>query len=54
MKKKEIKNLAASVRARLYNIAKQTGREFDAVVLQYFQERFLYKTVYCAYFRQFP
>jgi predicted nucleotidyltransferase component of viral defense system len=43
MKKKEIKNLAASVRARLYNIAKQTGREFDAVVLQYFQERFLYR-----------
>jgi predicted nucleotidyltransferase component of viral defense system len=43
MKKKEIKNLAASVRARLYNIAKQAGREFDAVVLQYFQERFLYR-----------
>ena len=43
MKKKEIKNLTASVRARLYNIAKQTGREFDAVVLQYFQERFLYR-----------
>jgi predicted nucleotidyltransferase component of viral defense system len=43
MKKKEIKNLSASVRARLYNIAKQTGREFDALVLQYFQERFLYR-----------
>jgi hypothetical protein len=25
------------------DIAKQTGREFEAVVLQYFQERFLYR-----------
>jgi predicted nucleotidyltransferase component of viral defense system len=43
MKKKKIKNIPVSVRARLYNRAKQTGREFDAVVLQYFQERFLYR-----------
>lgn len=43
MKEKEIKDLSASVRARLYNTAKQNGIEFDAVVLQYFQERFLYR-----------
>lgn len=40
---KEIKNLGASVRARLLNIAKQTNRDFNAVLLQYFQERFLYR-----------
>jgi predicted nucleotidyltransferase component of viral defense system len=38
---KEIKNLGASVRARLLNIAKETNRDFNAVLLQYFQERFL-------------
>ena len=42
-KVKEIKNLGASVRARLLNIAKQTNRDFNAVLLQYFQERFLYR-----------
>jgi len=43
MKKREIKNLGASVRARLTNIAKETKRDFDAILLQYFQERFLYR-----------
>jgi predicted nucleotidyltransferase component of viral defense system len=43
MKKKEIKNLGASIRARLTNIARETKRDFDAILLQYFQERFLYK-----------
>lgn len=40
---KEIKNLGASVKARLLNIAKQTNRDFNAVLLQYFQKRFLYR-----------
>jgi predicted nucleotidyltransferase component of viral defense system len=40
---KQIKNLTASVKARLLNIAKQTNRDFNAVLLQYFQERFLYR-----------
>jgi predicted nucleotidyltransferase component of viral defense system len=40
---KEVKDLGASVRARLLNIAKQTNRDFNAVLLQYFQERFLYR-----------
>lgn len=43
MKKKEIKNLGASIRARLTNIARETKRNFDALLLQYFQERFLYR-----------
>jgi len=43
MKKREIKNLGASIRARLTNIARETKRDFDAILLQYFQERFLYR-----------
>jgi predicted nucleotidyltransferase component of viral defense system len=43
MEKREIKNLGTSIRARLTNIAKETKRDFDAILLQYFQERFLYR-----------
>jgi predicted nucleotidyltransferase component of viral defense system len=43
MVKKEIKNMAESVRAKLKNISRETKRDFDAVLLQYFQERFLYR-----------
>src|SRR4030043_2364222 len=43
MEKREIKNLGASIRARLTNIAKETKRDFDAILLQYFQESFLYR-----------
>jgi hypothetical protein len=35
--------VGASVRARLLNLAKKTGRDFDALLLQYCQERFLYR-----------
>jgi hypothetical protein len=44
--KTPVKNIAASVRARLLNIAKKSGRDFDAVMLQYMQERFLYGHVF--------
>ncbi len=41
--KKDIKNIQASIRAKLQNKAKETNRPF-AEVLQYFGiERFLYK-----------
>ena len=40
---KEIKNIAASVKERLRNISIQSGREFQSVVSQYVQERFLYR-----------
>lgn len=43
MAQKQIKDLAASVRARLYNLSKSKGLEFDSVLLQYFQERLLYR-----------
>ncbi len=40
---KATKDIAASVRARLLNIARSNGRDFDALLLQYMQERFLYR-----------
>lgn len=46
-------NIAASVRARLYNLAKEYGRDFNAVVLQYFQERFLYRLSQSAHRQKF-
>jgi len=36
-------NSTASVRARLRNIARESKRDFNAVLLQYFQERLLYR-----------
>lgn len=41
--KREIKNKAASVRAKLMNIARAENIDFDALLLRYFQERFLYR-----------
>jgi len=43
MGRKETKDIPASVRTKLKNIAVSSGRDFDAVLLQYFQERFLYR-----------
>jgi predicted nucleotidyltransferase component of viral defense system len=43
MAKKEIKDMTESIRGRLKNIARETKRDFDAVLLQFFQERFLYR-----------
>ncbi len=40
---KQIKDVAASVRARLLNIAKNERRSFDSVLLLYMQERLLYR-----------
>ncbi len=50
---KNIKNLPASVHARLLNHAKQTGRDLNAVLLQYFQERFLYRISISPYHEKF-
>lgn len=38
-----VKNISASVRERLKNIAKQSGKTFDLILLLYFQERLLYR-----------
>jgi predicted nucleotidyltransferase component of viral defense system len=41
--RKEIKNISASVKERLKNISTQTGKEYQSVLRQYTQERFLYR-----------
>jgi predicted nucleotidyltransferase component of viral defense system len=41
--KREVKNKAASIRARLMNIARAEKIDFDFLLLRYFQERFLYR-----------
>ncbi len=39
--KKETKNIAVSVRNRLLNISNESNRDYNAILRQYFQERFL-------------
>ena len=39
----DIKNMAASVRQRLYNIAKNEEINFDLILLLFMQERLLYR-----------
>ena len=41
MRDKVIKNLEASIRAKLLNYAKATGENYNAVLNRFFQERFL-------------
>jgi len=43
MKKKIISNLAASLKAKLLNISKRDNKDFNKILLRYFQERFLYR-----------
>lgn len=40
---KEIKNIGVSIRQKLLSIAKKSGRDYNALLNQFFQERFLYK-----------
>lgn len=40
---KEVKNIAESVKARLIKITNESKRDFNALLLLYFQERFLYR-----------
>jgi len=40
---REVKNKAASIKARLMNIARAEKIDFDFLLLRYFQERFLYR-----------
>jgi len=41
MARRLVKNLEASIRARLLNLSKKTGENYNAVLLRFFQERFL-------------
>jgi predicted nucleotidyltransferase component of viral defense system len=43
MTKKEITNVAGSVKERLQNYSRKNSLEFNSVLLQYIQERFLYR-----------
>ncbi|MCD4664332.1 MAG: nucleotidyl transferase AbiEii/AbiGii toxin family protein [Bacteroidales bacterium] len=43
MTEKQIKNIGASLRAKLLNLAKQQGLDFNRMLLLYIQERFLYR-----------
>ncbi|OGU57729.1 MAG: hypothetical protein A2V66_17230 [Ignavibacteria bacterium RBG_13_36_8] len=47
--KKEVKNIAVSVRARLINIADESKRDYNALLRLYFQERFLYRLSVSSY-----
>ena len=51
--KKETKNIAVSVRNRLLNISNETNRDYNAILRQYFQERFLYRISISPYRSQF-
>lgn len=52
-KEREIKNIAASVKERLRNVASQTGKEFQSVIRQYVQERFLFRLSKSVYSKNF-
>lgn len=43
MTKRQVKDVAASIRQRLYNNAKATGRPFQEVLQYFAMERFLYR-----------
>jgi len=47
------KNMSASVRARLLNLAKATGEDFQAIVLRYAVERFLTRLAMSPHRNQF-
>ncbi|HDO22130.1 MAG TPA: nucleotidyl transferase AbiEii/AbiGii toxin family protein [Nitrospirae bacterium] len=51
--KKDIKNIEASVRARLQNKAKETNRPFSEVLQYYGMERFLYRVSQSKYVDKF-
>jgi predicted nucleotidyltransferase component of viral defense system len=50
---KPIKNIAASIREKLLQLAKQSGRSFDAILRLYCQERFLYRLSVSSYRKNF-
>ena len=50
---KAIKNIAASVRARLQNLSRETGQSFDLILTRYALERLLYRLSTSAYAERF-
>jgi predicted nucleotidyltransferase component of viral defense system len=47
------KNIAASVRARLLNLARETGQPFDVVLIRFVHERLLYRLSRSPYAHRF-
>jgi predicted nucleotidyltransferase component of viral defense system len=47
------RNIGASVRARLLTIARREGRDYNALLLQFVQERFLYRLSVSPFSKQF-
>ena len=43
MKRRDLKNVAASVRQRLFNTARESGRPFDELLQFFAIERFLFR-----------
>ena len=50
---KEIRNVGASIRARLQNRSRETGQSFDLILTRYALERLLYRLSRSAYADQF-
>ncbi len=50
---KQIKNVSASVRARLYELAKKEGIDFQVILTLYMQERLLHRLSKSIYFGKF-
>lgn len=53
MPKKEVTNIAGSVKARLLNYSQKNSLEFNSVLLQYLQERFLFRISKSIYSQNF-
>lgn len=50
---KEIRNIGASVRARLQNLSRETGQNFELILTRYALERLLYRLSTSAYAERF-
>ena len=50
---KEIRNISASVRARLQNLSRETGQSFELLLTRYALERLLYRLSTSAYAERF-
>ena len=53
MVNRPVKNVEASIRNRLLNISKKTGENYNAILLRFFQERFLARLGSSAYREHF-
>ncbi len=53
MKRKIIKNIPSSIKERLKNISKNSGKDFNKILRQYVQERFLYRLSQSSYSENF-